>query len=92
MNYPVVPGDLKIADAFGGVLGLPTTFVIGRDNRIHGKHSGATDFSALEREVVALLQRAEGLVPLPHYCLALQGGAGLSGLRLRIYKMLGFSP
>ncbi len=55
MNYPVVPSDLKIADAFGGVLGLPTTFVIGRDNRIHRKHNGATDFSALEQEVVALL-------------------------------------
>ena len=55
MNYPVVPGDLKISDAFGGVLGLPTTFVIGRENLIHGKHNGATDFSALEQEVVALL-------------------------------------
>ena len=55
INYPVVPSDLKIADAFGGVLGLPTTFVIGRDNRIHGKHNGATDFFALEQEVMALL-------------------------------------
>jgi peroxiredoxin len=56
MNYPVIPGDLKIADAFGGVLGLPTTFVIGRDNRIHAKHNGATDFATLEQEVVALLR------------------------------------
>jgi thiol-disulfide isomerase/thioredoxin len=55
MNYPVVPSDLKIADGFGGVLGLPTTFLIGKDNLIHGKHNGATDFSALEQEVVALL-------------------------------------
>lgn len=55
MNYPVVPGDLKISDAFGGVLGLPTTFVIGKDNLIHGKYNGATDFSVLEQEVVALL-------------------------------------
>ena len=55
MNYPVVPGDLKISDAFGGVLGLPTTFIIGRDNLVHGKHNGATDFSVIEQEVVALL-------------------------------------
>ena len=55
MNYPVVPSDLRIADAYGGVLGLPTTFVIGKDNLIHAKHNGATDFPALEREVVALL-------------------------------------
>lgn len=55
MNYPVVPSDLNIADGFGGVLGLPTTFLIGKDNLIHGKHNGATDFSVIEREVVALL-------------------------------------
>ena len=55
MNYPVVPSDLKIADGFGGVLGLPTTFLIGKDNLIHEKHNGVTDFSALEQEVVALL-------------------------------------
>ncbi len=55
MNYPVVPSNLKIADGFGGVLGLPTTFLIGRDNLIHAKHNGASDFSALEQEVVALL-------------------------------------
>ncbi len=60
MNYPVVPGDIKIADAFGGVLGLPTTFVIGKDNLVYGKHNGATDFSALEREVVALLHAPKG--------------------------------
>jgi peroxiredoxin len=60
MNYPIVPVDLKIADAFGGVLGLPTTFVIGRDGKIHGKHNGATDFSALEQEVVVLLRAPQG--------------------------------
>jgi thiol-disulfide isomerase/thioredoxin len=60
MNYPVVPGDIKIADAFGGVLGLPTTFLIGKDNLVHAKHIGATDFSALEREVVALLHAPQG--------------------------------
>jgi hypothetical protein len=59
MNYPVVPSDIKLADAFGGVLGLPTTVVIGRDNRIHTKHIGVTDFSRLELEVVALLRAAQ---------------------------------
>jgi len=55
INYPIVPSDLRIADAFGGVLGLPTTFVIGRDSRIHGKQEGTVDFPSLEKEVVALL-------------------------------------
>ena len=56
MNYPVVPSDIKIADAYGGVLGLPTTFVIGRDSKIHTKLNGTTNFAALEQEVVALLK------------------------------------
>ena len=59
MNYPVVPSDIKLADAFGGVLGLPTTFVIGRDSRIHTKNTGPTDFSVLEQQVVASLKAAQ---------------------------------
>jgi cytochrome c biogenesis protein CcmG/thiol:disulfide interchange protein DsbE len=55
MNYPVVAGDLKIADAYGGVLGLPTTFVIGRDGRVERKVVGSVDFQKLEQEVAALL-------------------------------------
>lgn len=59
MNYPVVAGDQKIADAYGGVLGLPTTFVIGRDGRVEGKIVGSTDFPKLEQEVATLLQAPE---------------------------------
>ncbi|HYX52356.1 MAG TPA: TlpA disulfide reductase family protein [Candidatus Limnocylindrales bacterium] len=50
VNYPVVPGDAKIADAFGGILGLPTTLLIGRDGRIYKKYAGATDFATLEND------------------------------------------
>ncbi len=56
VNYPIVMGSQKIAEAFGGVLGLPTTFLIGRNGRIHAKHVGATDFRKLEQEITALLQ------------------------------------
>jgi thiol-disulfide isomerase/thioredoxin len=59
MNYPVVPSDIQLAEAFGGVLGLPTTFVIGRDSRIHTKHTGVTDFSMLEQELVVLLKAGQ---------------------------------
>ena len=55
MNYPVVIGNQKIAQEYGGILGLPTTFLIGRDGRIHAKHSGMADFPALEAEIVSLL-------------------------------------
>ncbi len=56
VNYPVVMGDQKIAEDFGGVLGLPTTFLIGRDGRIHAKYAGATDFAKLNQEITTLLQ------------------------------------
>ena len=56
VNYPIVMGNQKIAEAFGGVLGLPTTFLIGRDGLIHAKYEGATDFPKLEHEITALLQ------------------------------------
>ena len=56
MNYPVIASDIKIADAYGGVLGLPTTFVIGRDGNIHAKYNGVTDFAVVEKEVVAQLR------------------------------------
>jgi cytochrome c biogenesis protein CcmG/thiol:disulfide interchange protein DsbE len=56
VNYPIVMGNQKIAEQFGGVLGLPTTFLIGRDGRIHAKYEGTTDFPKLEQEITALLQ------------------------------------
>ena len=55
MNYPVVMGNAKIGEAYGGILGLPIAFLIGRDSRIYAKHIGATDISVFETEVVNLL-------------------------------------
>ena len=55
INYPVVMGNAKIGELYGGVLGLPIAFVLGRDGRIYAKHIGATDISVLEREITALL-------------------------------------
>ena len=59
MNYPVVMGDAKTGELFGGVLGPPIAFLIGRDGRIYSKHIGATDIAVLDREITALLQVEE---------------------------------
>ena len=56
MNYPVVAGNEKIAEAYGGILGLPTSFLIGRDGRIRAKYPGLADFAKLEQEIIALLR------------------------------------
>lgn len=59
MNYPVVMGDAKTGDLYGGILGLPIAFLIGRDGRIYKKHIGATEASVFEQEVVSLLKNGK---------------------------------
>jgi peroxiredoxin len=55
MNYPVAVGNDRLGDMYGGMGGLPTTFVIGRDGRIYAKHVGATDPRVFEQEIKELL-------------------------------------
>ncbi len=55
MNYPVALGSPKLADQYGGVLGLPITFVIDREGRIASRHIGATDPTVFEAEIQRLL-------------------------------------
>ena len=56
MNYPVVMGNATTGELYGGVLGLPIAFLIGRDGRIYSKHIGATDISVFEGEIATLLR------------------------------------
>ncbi len=60
MNYPVVMGNAKMGELYGGVLGLPIAFLIGRDGRISAKHIGATDISVFEKEIASLLRSGVG--------------------------------
>ena len=60
MNYPVVMGDAKTGELYGGVLGLPIAFVIDRDGRIYKKHIGATSPEVFESEIQKLLASAPG--------------------------------
>jgi len=56
INYPVVLGDETIVSAFGGVEGIPTTFVIDRDGKIIRKHVGYTAKAEFEAEIKPLLK------------------------------------
>ena len=56
MNYPVVMGTAQTGALYGGILGLPITFLIGRDGRIYAKHTGATSLEVFEKEIRSLLQ------------------------------------
>ena len=57
MNYPVAVGDDKLAESFGGVLGLPVNFIIDREGRIAGKYLGATETSVFDKAVGDLLAK-----------------------------------
>ena len=55
MNYRVVLGNEAVATQFGGIYGLPTTFIIGRDGKIHDKHVGLVSRETFEEAVKKLL-------------------------------------
>ena len=55
LNYPVAIGDDKLAEHFGGVLGLPVNFIIDRQGSIYAKRLGATDVSVFDEDVSKLL-------------------------------------
>ena len=40
LNYPVVLGDEKLGLAYGGVLGLPVTYLIDRKGIVRGRYEG----------------------------------------------------
>lgn len=40
MRYPALVGDDKVVEAFGGLIGFPTTYVVTKDWRIYKKYLG----------------------------------------------------
>ena len=55
INYPIAI-DLEVGDAFGGVYGLPTTFVIDRSGRIVHRVIGLFPTESMRPEIEKLLQ------------------------------------
>jgi thiol-disulfide isomerase/thioredoxin len=55
VTYPIVIGNQKVADAYGGIDAIPTTFIIDRQGRIVSWHMGYNDKAAFEREIQSLL-------------------------------------
>ena len=51
MNYPIVMGNLDIAQQYGATDGIPTTFVIDRKGNIVSTHLGFTDPGTFESEI-----------------------------------------
>jgi cytochrome c biogenesis protein CcmG, thiol:disulfide interchange protein DsbE len=56
LNFPVLMGDAKLGEAYGGVLGLPITFLIDRQGKIQASIKGETDLAKLESRVKSMLK------------------------------------
>ena len=56
LNYPIVMGDEKLGMAYGGVLGLPITYLIDRQGIIRARYQGETNLDAMETTIRQMLQ------------------------------------
>ena len=56
MNYPVVMGDAKIVQDFGGIQAIPTTFIIDRSGKIVARHVGFAPKETLKANHPPLLK------------------------------------
>lgn len=62
--YPVVMGDVKLAETFGGVLGLPLSYLIDAQGRVVARYQGETDLARMEakiRELLTPMPRGDGI-------------------------------
>jgi len=59
LNYPVAMGDEKLGELYGGVLGLPLTYLIDRHGIVRARFQGDTDLKTIEKQLKALLAEHE---------------------------------
>ena len=48
-------GDVKLGDLYGGVLGLPISFLIDRHGVIQAEYQGEADLNKIEKQMQSLL-------------------------------------
>lgn len=56
VKYPVLMGDASLGTAYGGILGLPVTFLIDRRGRIVHRYEGAEDLKQMEADLQSVLK------------------------------------
>ncbi|MCC6632487.1 MAG: TlpA family protein disulfide reductase [Gammaproteobacteria bacterium] len=58
VSYPVVMGDVKLAQSFGGVLGLPLSYLIDAQGRVVARYQGEADLAKMEAKIKEVLAQA----------------------------------
>jgi len=57
VDYPILMGDVPLGKLYGGILGLPVTFLIDRQGVICARYQGETDLGAMEKAIRDLLAK-----------------------------------
>jgi len=55
INYPILLQDNKVADDFGGIVGIPTSFLIDTQGKIVKKYFGYTETAVIKKDMESLL-------------------------------------
>ena len=55
INYPVLMADDVTARNFGGVVGIPTTFLVNKEGNVVKKYPGYVPHSILERDIKQIM-------------------------------------
>jgi len=56
INYPVLLADRSTAHDFGGIAGIPTSFLVNRKGNVVKKYPGFVPHSLLQRDIQSVLQ------------------------------------
>ena len=56
INYPIVSGNVNVTQEYGGIRGIPTTFIIDRKGDIKEKYVGYQPRATFENAVIRLLE------------------------------------
>lgn len=57
LDYPVAMGNARLGERYGGVLGLPMTFLIDRQGIVRAEFQGESNLAKMETELKGLLRR-----------------------------------
>lgn len=55
INYPVLMADRQVAKDFGGIIGVPTSFLVNKAGKVVKKYPGYIPEVLLERDIKTVL-------------------------------------
>jgi peroxiredoxin len=58
-TYSIAMGDAKLGEKYGGVMGLPLSYLIDRNGVVRARFQGETEVSAIEKQLKTMLANTE---------------------------------